>query len=343
VRRRFLFALASVGVLLFASAAPAAEATSQDKASAEAMFQDAMKLMADKQYAGACPKLEESQRLDPGMGTQFRLAECYAAVGRTASAWANYLEVADFAKNAGQADRERVARERASSIEGSLSRLTITVTAPDTAGLEVRRAGVQLGKAQWGSSLPVDPGSYEVTASAPGKHAWTGTVSVSGDGASATLVVPSLEDAAPIVTGVPLEPLAPRSVSAAALVTSTPNSRVRPLRTTGFVFSGAGAAGVVVGGVLGVVAIAKVSTAKGECAPTPNDCATNTSPMATRDMQTAGTLGNASTATFIGGGALLVGGVIMAVVGAPKKEASAFHVMPSLMANGAGALWTGSF
>src|ERR1700712_2696749 len=91
----------------------ASPAMAADPAAAQALFNDAKQLMTTGRYAEACPKLEESQRLDPGVGTLFHLADCDEHVGKTASAWAAFLEVAAEAKSSGQPARERVARDRA--------------------------------------------------------------------------------------------------------------------------------------------------------------------------------------------------------------------------------------
>jgi len=311
--------------------------TGPDRAAmAQGLYDSAAELIKAGKFAEACPKLEESQRLDPGMGTQFRLAECYEAVGRLASAWNDYVQVADLAKYAGQVERERFARERAALVEGRLSRLAITVSSPDVPGLEVRRAGAVVEKSAWGTPVPVDPGSYEVTAEAPGKRPWTGQASVVGEGMVATLVVPSLEDAPAVL------PSPSQSVLALPLA-PPPAPSARPLRTAGFAVGGAGAVGVVVGGVLGAVAFAKVSSAKSECAPTPGSCAVNTSSTATSDMQTAGAIGNASTALFIAGGALVAGGIVMVVVGGRAKERGALRVTPAVLADGAALVGSGAW
>jgi hypothetical protein len=77
--------------------------------------------------AQACPKFEESQRLDPGVGTQFNLADCYERTGRLASAYTTFIDVAAATRQLGQFEREAVARERAKSIKPRLSRLVIVV------------------------------------------------------------------------------------------------------------------------------------------------------------------------------------------------------------------------
>src|SRR5215472_3779085 len=104
-----------VAFSLLAPAVAHAEPTTQDRVAAQALFDDALKLMDGKQYPAACTKLEQSEQLDPAMGTRYRLAECYAAVGRTASAWKWFTEVAAEAHEARQLDREEAARDRATA------------------------------------------------------------------------------------------------------------------------------------------------------------------------------------------------------------------------------------
>ncbi len=112
LRRTSCFAAAVFSAIVLASGAAAADPTPADRAAARTLFDDARKLMTQGSFAAACPKLEESQRIDPGMGTQFNLAECQEKIGKLASAWENFLEVANNAKNAGQSARE-VRRPRA--------------------------------------------------------------------------------------------------------------------------------------------------------------------------------------------------------------------------------------
>src|SRR4051812_17491676 len=84
---------------------------------AEALFEEARKLMVDGRYAEACPKLAESERLDPGIGTEFNLARCYELEGRLASAWTAYRNVAVSTHAAGQTAREALAHERVKALE----------------------------------------------------------------------------------------------------------------------------------------------------------------------------------------------------------------------------------
>lgn len=86
-----------------------------------------MRLVKTGNYAEACPKFEESQRQEPSLGTQYYLADRYERSGRTASAWANFAEVADKARMAKETAKARRARARADALEPNRSRLTVDV------------------------------------------------------------------------------------------------------------------------------------------------------------------------------------------------------------------------
>ncbi|MEO8798827.1 MAG: hypothetical protein ABI551_13145, partial [Polyangiaceae bacterium] len=173
-RRSFVAAGVLASTLLVSSFAFAA-----DTAAAQALFSDARKLMAKGDFTSACPKLEESQRLDPGMGTLFNLGDCYEHVGKTATAWAAFDEVAAAARAAGQSTREQDARTRAAKLLAVMPHLTVDASAVrGYTGLEIKRDGVVIGPPQWGSAIPIDPGDHTLAASAEGKQPWSGKVTV---------------------------------------------------------------------------------------------------------------------------------------------------------------------
>lgn len=158
--------------------------------------------MERERYAEACPKLQESLRIDPGMGTQFNLAHCWEKLGLTASAWGLFLDVASEAQRTGQRAREAGARDRAAALEPKLSRLRIDVPT-SVPGLTIRVAGDELGPGAWSAAMPLDPGSYHVEANAPDKRPWSADVLVEGEGKTASIEVPVLQDVAPTVEAPP--------------------------------------------------------------------------------------------------------------------------------------------
>ena len=304
--RRGVCTAVLLAMLAFTGSASAVPSLAE-KATAQALFEDGLQLMGAKRYTEACPKLEESERLDPALGTRFRLSECDEAIGRLASAWAGFLEVADLAHTAGQTDRETVARARAAALQPKLSRVKVEVMQPDTPGLEVAHESVIVGRGQWGTPVPIDPGTYTVTATAPGKRPWRGSVTIAEDGSTARLLVPALDDA-PAET---VQTVIPLTVGAAPAATPLDAHPGRTTRIVGFTSIGAGAAGVIASGVMGLVAKGNYDGAGLHCAATTCDA----SGKATTDG--ARSLANAATAVFVVGAVAAVGGVVL-VLAAPS-------------------------
>lgn len=192
---RFIGVGSLCGALVASASVVAQPAQAQtDSAAARALFTEGRSLMDDERYAEACPKFEESLRLDHGMGTQFNLAHCWEKIGRTASAWALFLDVAAAAKASDQPRREAAARDRAKALQPKLTRLRIDL--PDApADAVVERDGQEVGKAAWGIATPVDPGTHVVRVSAPGKDPWSDEIDVPAAARTFSVTVPALTDA----------------------------------------------------------------------------------------------------------------------------------------------------
>ncbi len=180
---------------------------------AEALYQAARELMAQGDYATACPKFAESYRLDPATGTLLNLAACHEGEGKLASAWAEYMDVTRIGRRDGRADRVKYAREHADALLPKLSRLTIS-TAPgvDPAGLEITLDGTPVGQVTLGVAAPLDPGSHVVVARAAGKKPFSQTVVLGNVADQQVVTIPALlpdETALPR----PLEPVAVATVA----------------------------------------------------------------------------------------------------------------------------------
>ena len=216
--------------------------------------------------ATACPKFAESQRLDPGVGTLLALAACHEKQGKTASAWAEYLEVVTEAQRQNQGARATFAKNHAAEFESKLSKLTITVD-PATAklpSLVIKRDEVTVRQASWGTALPIDPGAHTIVATATGKQKWTSQVDVGVQSDTKFIAVPALEDEVTETAG----PGAEGSSTKTEDNTETPPPATgggANMRTIGLIVGGAGVVGLVVGSIFGIEAISKSSTAKSDC------------------------------------------------------------------------------
>lgn len=175
--------------LASAPALGAEDAVSVEKASV--LFDEGRALMVEQRYSEACERFEQSLALADGIGTRFNLAACYEMLGRTATAQELFAAVSAAAEREGQGDRARVARERASKLESRLSRLVIDVELPP-AGVRIVRNRTVMDAGTWGKPLPVDPGTYEIEASAPGTRAWSRRVVVPASRAVVWVAVPPL-------------------------------------------------------------------------------------------------------------------------------------------------------
>src|SRR5258706_4963958 len=180
-------------VFALVAPAPARAQGAEDKAAADAAFDQGKRLMAAHSYAEACQKFSESLRRDPGIGTMLGLADCYEKNGQTASALAQFREAAAVAARKTDA-REKVARENAQRLAPLLSRLSIHVPhGSDARGLEVKRDGVDVGRALWDTEVPLDPGVHAITASAPGMKGWQASITIASHAGVQSINVPALE------------------------------------------------------------------------------------------------------------------------------------------------------
>jgi hypothetical protein len=329
----------AIGLALSAPVAALAQPSAQDSAVAQSLYDQARKLAGASQYSDACPKFEESQRLDPTPVTQFWLADCYEHVGRTASAWSSFLDLAAAARRNGgpkAEEREKVAKDRANALQPKLTQLVIDVPAAvRVSGLVVKRDGEAVHDGQWGSPIPVDPGNHTLEASAPGKQTWTKTQDVEGVGQTVTVHVDALTDA-------PVAPPPPAGATPTGPAPATPETTPAsssPLKTVGLIVGGVGIVGLGLGTVFGVIALSKNSAANsGHCGGSlggANQCDST----GVSDRSDAVSAGNISTIGFVAGGVLLAGGAALWLL-APSSSVQA---APAVGTNGGGVLVRGVF
>jgi hypothetical protein len=247
------FRAALVGFLL----GWALPAQAQDPAAQQALFNEAKQLRDQGRIDEACPKFEAAFSAGKSTGALLSLADCHERQGKTATAWAEFLEVERRDRLEGRQDRAEEAKSRATRLEAKLSYLTLRVTAPVT-GFTLLRAGIEQKPGAWGTRSPVDPGPHQIVAKAPGYADFHQTVRIGAAKDSQELVIPPLQALAvgpPAGTGAP----------------ASSESGSKP-KLWGYVAAGTGAAALVTGAVFGAVALSHNSKAKQVCGGIVENC-----------------------------------------------------------------------
>lgn len=277
-----------------------------EKATAEALFQQAAELMTEKQFAAACDKFAASEQIDPALGTLLRLADCNDRIGKTASAWAMFKEGGSLARTRGEGERQRLADERAADLEKRLSKLELKVDSKNLpVGFEVKLNGVSIPRASWDTPVPVDPGRQRVEASAPGRVSWSGTVDVPDGPSLRSIEVPALA-LKPVDSGAATGGFTASSTATSWRdVASSPGSGQR---TLGYVTGALGLVGLAVGGYLGYRAYEVNRESMGQCRVEDVNACT---PAGKELRDDAKGFAFGSTVAVAAGGALLTGGLVL--------------------------------
>lgn len=295
-------------------------AGADDKAAAQVLFDEGRKLMDKGKYAEACPKLESSQRLDPGAGTLLNLAACYEKNGQTASAWVTYTDAATASQER-HADWAARATERAKALFPGLSHLSIEVpNAPS--GAEIKRDGKALDSSSYGMAMPVDPGHHVVDATAPGKLPVHQEVDVAAKAADAKVTITFVN--APVTEHV-VVPIGPTTGPI-----ERDTGRGNGMRAAGLAIGGVGVAGVIAGAIFGGLALGKKGEAAPNCLPDFSKCTT----AGKASVDDAMTFGTISTIGFIAGGVLAAVGITLFVVAPSSKERVTAFITPNGVAIG---------
>lgn len=314
---RLAWPIAVVTLLVLAGEGTARAQSAADSEQAERLFTEASTLATEGKYAEACPKFQESQRLDPAVGTQFNLALCYEKIGKLGSAWRNFRAVERLAHATGKKGREDAAHEKLQSMRAHVPHLVLRTKDTD-ATLKVD--GEQVATDDY-AFYAVDPGEHTVLATAPSKKPWQSSVTVpdalGGAGAEVTVEVPALMVAA----------------GQTRVVTVTKSN---PKRTLGYVVGGVGLLGLAAAGVTGIMVLDAKSTADEKCTP---GCVDDEG----RDAIARGRTLLPINAVAWGVGAVgVAAGAFLLLTSSPKESRSA-RVVPLFGPAGGGASLVGSF
>jgi PEGA domain len=302
--------LATGLAVVLSAAVVHAEPSASDRATARVLADEAGEALDQKNYEVAADKFGRAEALVHAPTLLLGLARAEVGLHKFVEANENYQRILregvapgsppSFAKALQDAQREMKA------ITPKLAWVTVTLKEPPTSVVTVD--GVELPKAAMDVKRAVNPGSHVLKGTADGYNPTTTTIEVKeGESKAVTLALDPLSGSAQPATATP-PPASDVDVTAPApSADASDASGASRQRTFGFIGLGVGAAGLVVGGVAGLVAIGRHNTLESDC---PNGkCPPNgqTTIDSFRSMATISTVGFVVGAlAAAGGGALLL-------------------------------------
>lgn len=226
-------------------------AEGRDPAAADALFRSAREAFARGDYATACPRFAESQRLDPAVGTLLNLSACEEKLGKLTVSYAHLVEAIE--KLPPRDARLKAATERRDALKSKIP--SVTVVAPEDPKATVLRDDVELRAGAFDVALPIDPGTYVFLVRADGREPSTETVTVrEGETRTVTLHL-----------GPPLASKAAPAKMTVAPAAGSPPAPMSRRRAFGIGALAMGGAGVVTGLVTGIMVGSAASTYDARC------------------------------------------------------------------------------
>ncbi len=222
-----------------ARGAVAQEQPGADSLRAEQLFQQAARLIEQRQFERAAQQLEQSQALEPALGTLLTLALCYEHLSRPLDAWARYEQVLAYDA---PPHAERAATEGVDRTLPQLSRVRLRASEALPARARLLHNGQELSPRYLTRALALPAGEHRFAVRVRSETVWEKTVRVGQRPAEQMVRVEALRGGG--------------------------HSGTRP---SGYRYAAWGAAGVALGGsVLGTAfllrSIAKRDAAEAHCA-----------------------------------------------------------------------------
>jgi hypothetical protein len=333
----------ALALSLGVSAAPRALAQSDaDRATARSLGQDGQQALDNKDYPTAEDRFRRADKMVHAPTLMLGLARALSAEGKYVEAQESYNRMLREGLPPGASDVFKRAlddaRKEVDAVSAKVGAVTITVKAAD--GTDIADPQVVLDEhpinsASLGIRRAIDPGPHVLRASASGYKAAELRFNATQGGSVDEPIMLEKDLSVPVAAAPPPMPseAAPPLTPPAAEASAPPSSARKILPWVAF---GVGGAGLVVGGLTGILAIGKHSTLASNCKTGTCDSTQQGT------LSSYHTLGAISTVGFVVAG---VGGAAGAILlfTQPKGDAvaSGLHVVPVVGFGSLGA--TGTF
>jgi tetratricopeptide (TPR) repeat protein len=214
---------------------------------AEALFQSGREAMERENFQVAREKFEESNRLEPAVGTLLNLALCEERLGRRLAAWHHLRRVIEALPP--NDDRLPIAQEHYEEIDLRLARVTLLAAPTLKPDAAIRFGATLLTRSSFGIPIPIEAGPSRLAVDAPGRQPRVYLLTLR-EGARETLLV----EPGPAIGRIPRELRAGPSAQEG-----------NPYSTTGWIALGVGSALVVAGAGAGMAAVQAKNDMDREC------------------------------------------------------------------------------
>jgi hypothetical protein len=310
----------AVGIMAGASLAKA-EGDSATRAAARSLGYAGVEAYQAGNFGVATEKLEKAYAVLKVPSLGLWSARALTRVGKLLEAADRYVEVGRLVVTGGDAAVQRAAQADAQleleQLQHRIPSVVIRVEGAEGATTKLTIDGVEVSSKLLGESTPINPGKHRIEGEAQGRQA---------------LVVIDVEErqeqeavlrfVGPAVVEGP-SPGAEPAPSPSPSEASAASTR----RTLGWVALGGGAAGLIVGGVTGVMAISKRSALDENPSCADGDCSQSLGP----EVDAYNTLRSVSTVGFIAGGVLGATGVVLILTAPRSRSRTALQVSPSFI------------
>jgi hypothetical protein len=134
-------------------------------------FEEGSKAFAAGSYDPALKAFLASMELEPSPNTRFKIAKCYVALGKTASAYVAFKRAAQEAQDRVNATGEKrflptrdAALIEAAALESKVPKLTLVVPSDVPEGFVLTLDGSPLPQSLWALAVETDPGTHQIVA-----------------------------------------------------------------------------------------------------------------------------------------------------------------------------------
>jgi hypothetical protein len=335
-RPRSRVVAAALALALLLPAGRAAAQSDEDKAAARVLATQGAEALGAGKYAEALDLVSRAEQMFHAPTHLLLIARSQAGVGRLVAAKETYLKLTreELAAGAPAAFKraQQEGKDEMAALDANIASLRIAVEGGGQQKFTVKMDDQPVSPALLGVYRPVDPGKHEIVVYPVGQGPVKGSIVLkNGEKNDLKLTIPDVVPGGVPVSAVDNPDAAPKPGGGPDHVAPSGGGFITPLRIAGIGAAVVGLGGVAVGAVFlgkGTSTQSDADAMQSVCEPVTKACTKSVrDQVRVLDVDAAHSK-TIATVGFIAGGALLVGGVTMIVLGKPKAKVTGATVTP---------------